>query len=498
MSIAQKTPEMPKEVSALNTYWLVQYIQTHHADIDIEQLVASIAVERPYYVENLDSGKLELVTLGHLKLPRYWFSHEFIQCLHDEIQKYIPDPTLGYKIGRTLYKTKPLIRTALGVSLLGVHGLAKKISLEAAKYNRTKEYRVRKLDKGYVGIRIVHNPGIKVTEFTMQWNAGCFVSYGKLAGATGVEVDLQCVDPGPEFPGGEGRAIWDFDLRYKEPHLLTRLSRALMLTIPWIRTLTERAEEIEAEYQEQILTRDKIIRERTDRLVAIQEKLIAHERKSIERKLAQISQELVATEERERRAIAEDLHDSVTQLLAISKKEVAALRSSNTNLKRLEIVEGNLGKALTDLRALTFQISPPVLYDFGLVAALEWLVEDVNTRHDMHLVYANLIDFPLNPGQKESVVLYRAVRELIINVIKHAGVPDGQILLRANRTQFIVEVADERVGFSTDVTRNGFGLFSLEDRLLFMEGKINIMSTLGEGTVIQVRVPLEKLHPPVS
>ncbi len=494
MSIALKSPEMPKEVSALNTYWLVQYIQTYHADIDVEQLVTTIALERQYYVENLDSGKLELVALTHLKLSRYWFSHEFIQYLHDEIQKRIPDPALGYKIGRTLYKTKPLIRTALGVSLLGVHGVAKKISLEAAKYNRTKEYSVRKLAKGYVGLRIVHKPGIMVTDFTMQWNAGCFASYGKLAGATEVEVDMHCIDSGPKFPGGEGQAIWDFDLRYKEPHLLSRLSRALMLAIPWIRTLTQRAEELEAEYQEQIITRDKIIRERTDRLVAIQERLIDPERKSIEQKLAQISQELVTTEERERRAIAEDLHDSVTQLLALSKKEVAALRNNKANLEGLETVQQNLGKALTDLRALTFQISPPVLYDFGLEAALEWLVEDVNKRHEMRLVFTNLIDSPLSPGQKESVVLYRAVRELIINVIKHAGVPDGQILLRTTRHQFIVEVADEGVGFSVTATQNGFGLFSLEDRLLFMGGKIHIMSTDGEGTVIQVRVPLEKLY----
>lgn len=495
MSIAQKNPEMPKEVSALNTYWLVQYLQIYHTDIDVEQLVARIALEHQFYVENLDSGKLELVTLTHLTLSRYWFSHEFIQCLHDEIQTFIPDPALGYKIGRTLYKTKPLLRTALGISLLGVHGVAKKISLEAAKYNRTKEYSVRTLAKGYVGLRIVHNPGIMVTDFTMQWNAGCFTSYGKLAGATDVEVEMNCVDPGPQFPGGEGQAIWDFDLKYKEPHLLSRLSRAMLLTIPWIRTLTERAEEIEAEYQEQILTRDKIIRERTSRLVAIQEKLIDHERKSIEQKLAKISHELVTTEERERRAIAEDLHDSVTQLLALSKKEVAALRNSNTHIEGLKTIQENLGKALTDLRALTFQISPPVLYDFGLEAALEWLVEDVNKRHGMHLVFTNLIDTPLRPGEKESVVLYRAVRELIINVIKHAGAPDGQILLRTSKFQFIVEVADEGVGFTADGSRNGFGLSSLEDRLLFMDGKIHIMSTAGEGAVIQVRVPLEKLHP---
>ncbi|MFT5699970.1 MAG: signal transduction histidine kinase [Desulforhopalus sp.] len=503
MTIAQQYSVMPKEISALNTYWLVQYLQNYHADVPVEQLVENIASKKNYHVENLETGKMEKVTLQHLQMPRYWFSHEFIQSLHDVIQEHIPDPSLAYKMGRTIYKTQPLIRTTLGVSLLGVHGLTKKISKEAAKYNRTKHYSVRLLKKGYVELRIVHNPGVKVSDFTMQWNAGCFASYGKLAGATDITVEMLCVDSGPTVAGDGGQAIWDFCITYKEPHVLSRLFRGVMLTIPWIRKLTEQAEEIEGEYQEQILTRDKIIRERTERLVAIQEKLIDQERKSIEQKLAQISQELVTTEERERRAIAEDLHDSVTQLLALSVKDVAAVKNNHAEMGRLDTVHENLCRALKDLRSLTFQISPPVLYDFGLEAAIEWLIEDVNSRHSMRLVFTNLIDEPLRLGPQENVILYRIIRELVINIIKHAGTPDGQIILRVTTSQFIAEVADEGTGFDLDCVKNGFGLFSLEGRLVFMNGKIHIMSIPGEGTIIQVRVPLEKLcrdeaQPPVN
>ncbi|BHH84854.1 sensor histidine kinase [Desulforhopalus sp. 52FAK] len=494
MTIAKKNIVMAKEISALNTFWLIQYLHKYHVDVDVDAIVASIAAEQDCYIENLETGKIEPVTVAHLQMPRYWFSHDFIQALHDAIQECIPDPRLAYKIGRTIYKTKPLILTTLGVSLLGVHGVAKKVSLEAAKYNRTKVYSVRSLKKGHVGLRVVHNPGIKVSDFTMQWNAGCFVSYGKLAGANDIEVETHCLDPGPTVAGGAGQAIWDFDLYYKEPHLFNRLFRALMLTVPWVRKLTEQAEEIEAEYQEQIFTRDKIIAERTERLVAIQEKLVEQERVSSEQKLAKISHELVTTEERERRAIAEDLHDSVTQLLALSVKDAATLQGKHDDLAGLDTLQENLGKALTDLRALTFQISPPVLYDFGLEAALEWLVEDVNSRHNMRLVFTNLIGSPLRPGQKQNIVLYRSVRELVINIIKHAETPDGQILLRITGTKLIVEVADEGVGFDADVNHDGFGLFSLEDRLLFVNGKISIMSSVGEGTIVQIRVPLEKLY----
>ena len=328
MTVGLRSKVMAKEVSALNTYWLIQYLQKYHTEIDIEELLGEVEAEMDCYVENLENGKLEKLTLRHLLQARYWFSHRFVYNLHESILRRIPDPSLGYKIGRTIYKTKPLIRTALGVSLLGVHRVAQKVSSEAAKYNRTKEYSVRDLAKGYVEIRIVHHPGIKVGEFTMQWNAGCFFSYARLAGATDVKVTMECIDPGPLKQGGSGQAIWDFKIVYVEPRLATRFFRALMLNIPWIRKLTEEAEEIEAEYQEQILTRDEIIRQRTQHIMAIQEKLIAQERRSIEQKVAKISRELVTTEERERRAIAEDLHDSVTQLLALSVKEVRALKKT--------------------------------------------------------------------------------------------------------------------------------------------------------------------------
>jgi signal transduction histidine kinase len=304
---------------------------------------------------------------------------------------------------------------------------------------------------------------------------------------------MECIDPGPQEQGGAGQSIWDFKIYYVEPPLLTRLFKALMLFVPWIRQLTEEAEEIEGEYQEQILTRDKIIRQRTEHILAIQEKLITQERKNIEQKVAKISRELVTTEERERKAIAEDLHDSVTQLLALSVKEVRALKKHHPEINELDSIKSNLTMALKDLRGLTFQISPPVLYDFGLEAALEWLVEDVNQRHNMRLVFTNLIEGGLSLGQQQSAILYRLVRELVINIIKHAHTPDGQILLRLSRTQFIAEVADEGVGFEVSCIKEGFGLSSMEDRLFHLGGKIHIMSTPAEGTVIQVRIPLGAL-----
>ena len=254
---------MYKEVSALNTYWLVQYLEEHHPYLDLHKLITAASQPKPVYVENLQTGVVEKVCLAHLKNPRYWFSHRFIKTLHDIIQKKIPDPRLGYKIGSTMYKTQPMLTTALGIPLLGTHRVAKKISSEAYKYNRTKKYSVVKMERNSIEIRITHNPGISTCSFTMQWNAGCFASYARLAGATNIKVVSRCIEKGPEGPGDPRRAIWDFKVTYQEPGILTRLTKAAFRNIPGIKTLVEQAEAIENEHQDQIVNRDNIITERT-------------------------------------------------------------------------------------------------------------------------------------------------------------------------------------------------------------------------------------------
>lgn len=493
MGAPQQIQPMPKEISALNTYWLVQYLQDKHPELDFAKLFSRVKASMPCYVENIYTGKIEAISLTHLQNPRYWFSHEFVKALHDQVEEEIPDSRLGYKIGATMYKTQPLVRTALGLSLLGVQKVAAKISSEAAKYNCTKEYHIREMKKGYVEIRIIHNPGIVISEFTMQWNAGCFASYAKMAGANEVAIDLKCIDPGPVQAGEDKQAIWDFYISYQEPHLVKRVAKALLRCLPWIRQLTENAEVIEAEHQDQILYRDRIIQERTDKLLKIQQRLIDEERRNIESKLRNISRELVSTEERERKAIAEDLHDSVTQLLALSISRVRSLAHKSDDPEEFRELQEYLEQSIAELRSLTFQISPPVLYDFGLEAALQWLVEDVNNKYGMKLIFTCLTQDALPFDREQRAVLYRVIRELVINIIKHAATPNGQIILRTEDDVFIATVEDEGVGFDANSEKSGFGLATLTDRLICLRGRVQIDSCPGEGTIVTISVPLVEI-----
>lgn len=481
---------MAREVSALNTYWIVQYLKERHPDINLDKLVDRLVALTQEHVENLQTGRRERITLAHLQTPRYWFSHHFVKTFFDLILETIPDPKIGYKMGATIYKTQPVIKTTVGLSLLGVHRVALKVTSESAKFNRTKTYCITKLDKGYIRIRITHNPGIVINTMTMEWNAGCFASYAKLAGATDVQVDLHCIAQGPTNPNEKNRAIWDFEIRYRDPGFFTRVGKAILYALPWVRELTERAEQLEIEHQEQIFDRDNIIRIRTEQLLSIQEKLIAEERNTIEKKLKEISMELVNTEERERRSIAEGLHDSVTQLISFALARLKSSKLPKESQEQLTDIREYLEQALLDLRSFTFQISPPVLYDFGLEAALKWLVTDINERHGMRLKFVNLIHEPLEQEQQQKVILYRAVRELIINILKHGRTKEGGIELLLEDSLLKIRVEDRGVGFTKESIQNGYGLHSLKERLSCLNGKLCIDSTPGKGTVATISMLL--------
>jgi len=266
--------------------------------------------------------------------------------------------------------------------------------------------------------------------------------------------------------------------------------KAMLRCVPWIRQMVEEAEAIEAEHQDQIRSRNRIIQERTEEFLQVQQRLFDEERQIVKDKLRTISRELVSTEERERKAIAEGLHDSVTQLLALSLIKVKSLEGNHEDLQVLGELREHLEQSLAELRSLTFQISPPVLYDFGLEAAVEWLVEDVNNRFNMKIVFTNLTTLPVVLDRDQRAALYRVIRELLINVIKHANTVHGQVVLREENGMFIVAVDDEGVGFDVDSLKNGFGLSTMADRLLCLQGSIEIDSIPGEGTFVQISIPL--------
>jgi len=142
--LRQDNQPMPKQVSALNTFLLVSYIRDHYPEINLHHMIEAVRQKGPLFIENLKTGHVEPISLEHLSETDYWFSNRFMIRLYDEIQSRIPDPELGYRIGKTAAGSENIFRTAIGIPLLGPYRLLKRITRENKKYNRTKTNRIIK------------------------------------------------------------------------------------------------------------------------------------------------------------------------------------------------------------------------------------------------------------------------------------------------------------------------------------------------------------------
>jgi PAS domain S-box-containing protein len=217
-----------------------------------------------------------------------------------------------------------------------------------------------------------------------------------------------------------------------------------------------------------------------------------------QRQLRSLASELTLTEERERRHLATDLHDSIGQALAISKLKLDAVlndRMPDGLAKEIKEVCTLIAQTIQHTRSLTFALSPPILYELGLEPALESLVQQMERRCGLRIA---LIDDhqPKPLSQDLAVLLFRAVQELVINIIKHGHTRQARIVVGKDAECIRIAVEDYGVGFdvstieSRDDAEAGFGLFSIRERLGHLGGRVEVQSTPGQGTRVILVAPL--------
>jgi len=204
--------------------------------------------------------------------------------------------------------------------------------------------------------------------------------------------------------------------------------------------------------------------------------------------------------ERERRRIGIELHDRTIQNLGLTSVKLAELRDRvelNGGAALFEQIHGLIKSTIQDTRALLAEISPPVLYELGFEAAVEWLAEQASTGagRPRCVVQSDGLAKPL--GENGQVVLFQAVRELLANVGKHARATEVRVSIDRDGDSLRVEVTDDGVGFDPagveppSVSRGGFGLFSIRERLRLLGGVMRIDSKAGRGTRVVLTAPLD-------
>jgi PAS domain S-box-containing protein len=216
--------------------------------------------------------------------------------------------------------------------------------------------------------------------------------------------------------------------------------------------------------------------------------------------LTSLTAELSLAEERERRRIASELHDQVGQTLVLSKLKLNSLTHGLPSAEfetLLGEIKGHVGRSIEDIRSLTFQLSPPLLYEVGFEAAVEWLAEELGERHGFRVDFRD--DGKRKPLNEETcVALYQMVRELLINVVKHADAKRVEVSIERFSEKIRVIVSDDGSGFDSgtiqrELTHNrSFGLFNIRHRTEYLGGRFSLESEIGCGTRISITLPLRQ------
>ncbi|MBZ0265537.1 hypothetical protein K8I28_12805 [bacterium] len=218
---------------------------------------------------------------------------------------------------------------------------------------------------------------------------------------------------------------------------------------------------------------------------------------SYQQQLQQLALQVSLIEERERREIASDLHDHLGQALAFVKKKMLGFRGENIfsgHNSTLDEIITLLNQAINYTRTLTFELSPPVLYELGLESAIEWLSEQFESKHEVKIKLKFKGILPTFSDEVK-VLIFKSVRELLLNAIKHSGVKSFRVSSISYANSLRISIDDSGKGFSLvndleyDADKMQFGLFSIRERLLHLGGQLEIITSPGNGCKATMVLP---------
>ena len=216
--------------------------------------------------------------------------------------------------------------------------------------------------------------------------------------------------------------------------------------------------------------------------------------------LARLTSELTLAEQRERRRLAEVLHDHLQQFLVAAKMNCESM-SRDAGFEHRQTAENTmhiLTRAIEASRSLTTELSPPFLQQGRLSAALNWLVRWMHANHDLSIELQGAENIETDQVDL-CIILFQSLRELLFNVVKHAKIKSARLELAWDGDdRLCATVTDQGCGFDpTTIWKQaqsgaGFGLFSVRERLKLIGGNLKLESIPGDGAAISLDLPLKK------
>jgi signal transduction histidine kinase len=214
-------------------------------------------------------------------------------------------------------------------------------------------------------------------------------------------------------------------------------------------------------------------------------------------KLRSLASQVSLAEEQERHRIATEVHDNISQTLAFCSMKLSLLLKAAQNtafVGPLQEINECIQETASVTRLLTFELSPPDLYDFGLKTAVAGLSERMSKKYQIPIFFED--DGKKKNVEKDiQVELFRMARELLVNAVKHARAESIHVKFSRDNKTIKVSVRDDGIGFDTrrlEGNRSGgFGLFSIRERLQYLGGHLEIESKKGEGSRFTIIAPLK-------
>lgn len=232
-------------------------------------------------------------------------------------------------------------------------------------------------------------------------------------------------------------------------------------------------------------------------VIIYQRKMIANQeekRKMQTDKQQELLRAILATQESERKRLAEDLHDSVGQVLSAIKLNLHRLENFCTQDEKVSNLLSNtrnlVDESIQEIRSIIQNVRPPLLTDFGLQEALKDLCYKIQQNTGIEVNCKNDTGNERFSAEIE-ITLYRIIQELFGNTIKHAEAKNVQIYFHLEDGLIYLRYTDDGKGFDLKEEKNGSGLKNMESRASFIHGKINYQSAINKGIEVKISVPVK-------
>jgi len=208
-------------------------------------------------------------------------------------------------------------------------------------------------------------------------------------------------------------------------------------------------------------------------------------------------------QEEERKRLAMDIHDGIGQMLTSLKFQIESIDLKKNEDKaehKLSEIQQLINQVIKEVRRVTFNLKPTVLGDYGLPAALNVFIREIGKLTDMQLVYHMEGDTGFRLPQKVENNIFRIIQEAINNAIKYSDASKIEVTLRMTDDQLVISVNDNGNGFDEKLVEarsvnieSGRGFFNMYERTEYINGHLDIKSTVGKGTIVLLSIPVKSL-----